>query len=184
MIALGISGAFFLILVALVIFFVTRAWFGLPINAFGINDGPEQPINFPHTTHVEQLGLDCTFCHRLVTEEKTASIPPVEQCMFCHNVVGQGLPEIEKLKDLYHNNEDLNWVRVHRLPDHVRFVHEAHITFFSKENNVSASEVCSICHGDVASMSRVEQVRPLKMGDCVDCHKNNSAPTDCTTCHY
>jgi hypothetical protein len=30
----------------------------------------------------------------------------------------------------------------------------------------------------------VEQVRDLKMGDCVDCHRENNAPTDCLTCHY
>ena len=32
-------------------------------------------------------------------------------------------------------------------------------------------------------MVKVEQVRPLKMGDCVNCHRDNGAPTDCTTCH-
>jgi hypothetical protein len=46
------------------------------------------------------------------------------------------------------------------------------------------SAVCSTCHGDVASMTKVSQVKPLKMSDCVDCHRDNGAPTDCTTCHY
>jgi hypothetical protein len=23
----------------------------------------------------------------------------------------------------------------------------------------------------------------LKMGTCLDCHRQNSAPTDCTVCH-
>jgi len=27
-------------------------------------------------------------------------------------------------------------------------------------------------------------VEPLKMGQCVDCHRKNDAPTDCTTCHF
>ena len=31
---------------------------------------------------------------------------------------------------------------------------------------------------------KVQQVENLKMGDCVSCHKDNGAPTDCTTCHY
>ena len=50
--------------------------------------------------------------------------------------------------------------------------------------DVSESQVCSICHGDVGSMVKVEQVRPLKMGGCVDCHRDYKAPTDCTTCHF
>ncbi len=128
--------------------------------------------------------MDCTFCHRTVIEEKSAGIPPVEQCMFCHRIVGEGLPEVEKLRDFYNSGQPIDWVRVHRLPDHVRFVHEAHITFFTEKNNVLPSQVCSTCHGDVANMTKVKQVRVLKMGDCVDCHRQNSAPTDCTTCHY
>ena len=178
------SGLVGLALIILVIYFIVRAWLGLPVNVFGATEGPDQPIDFPHTTHVEELGLDCTFCHRLAAEERAASIPPVEQCMFCHRVVGEGLPEIEKVQNHYETGEPIDWVRVHRVPDHVRFVHEAHITFFTEQENIPASQVCSMCHGDVASMTKVEQVRPLKMGDCVDCHRQNSAPTDCTTCHY
>ena len=46
------------------------------------------------------------------------------------------------------------------------------------------AQTCSICHGNVAEMEKVRQARELKMGDCVDCHKKNDGPTDCTTCHY
>ena len=49
---------------------------------------------------------------------------------------------------------------------------------------ISESQVCSICHGDVTESEKVRQVRSLKMGDCVDCHRANDAPTDCSTCHY
>ena len=149
--------------------------------------------------------------------------------MTCHKVVDGGLAytesegeeklsakvEVEKLRAIHAQGDPIDWVRVHRVPDHVHFVHEAHIRFFSgpksvvekvkrPENeikladarrirsdiavgeilDVPASAVCSTCHGDVASMTKVRQVRALKMGDCVDCHRDNSAPTDCTTCHY
>ena len=50
--------------------------------------------------------------------------------------------------------------------------------------NVESSEVCAVCHGDVGSMSKVKQVRPLKMGDCVNCHRDNNAPAECAVCHY
>ncbi|MQF85604.1 MAG: cytochrome c3, partial [SAR202 cluster bacterium] len=28
------------------------------------------------------------------------------------------------------------------------------------------------------------QVEPLKMGQCVNCHRKNGAPTDCAACHH
>ena len=66
----------------------------------------------------------------------------------------------------------------------VHFVHEAHIRYFSEKEGVEVGQVCQKCHGDVAAMEKVQQVENLKMGDCVSCHKDNGAPTDCTTCHY
>ncbi len=191
--ALGVGGLISFAIVVVVVVVIVRAWWGLPISVFGFGDAPDQPIAFPHTVHVQELGLDCTFCHRSVTSSSNAGIPPVSQCMFCHKIVGDGKPEIEKLRDFAASNEPIDWVRVHRVPDHVHFVHEAHIRFFSvmdpetrlpRPEPVEASAVCSTCHGDVGSMVKVKQVRSLKMGDCVDCHRDFSAPTDCTTCHF
>ena len=167
-----------------VLVLVVSAWLGRPLDPFGIDDGPDQPIAFPHTVHVQDLGLDCTFCHRNVTKAAAATIPATGLCMTCHQVVGDDNPEVEKLRDTFAAGRPIDWVRVHRLPDHVRFVHEAHIRFFSEKDNVAPSAVCSTCHGDVASMVKVKQVRSLKMGDCVNCHRDWEAPTDCTTCHY
>lgn len=184
--ATGIGGVAGFVVTALIVTYVISAWIGRPV-IFGFDDGPEQPIAFPHTTHVEQLGLDCTFCHRTVAEEPVATIPAVGLCMTCHLVVGDGNPEVEKLRDYFASGESIDWVRVHRVPDHVHFVHEAHIRFFTAADPAKfpmASAVCSTCHGDVGSMERVRQVRSLKMSDCVDCHRDNGAPTDCTTCHY
>ena len=180
---LGIFGLGALVVVGFLLTFVVSAWFGLPV-VFGFNEGPDQPIAFPHTTHVQELGLDCTFCHRNVTKGAAATIPAVGLCMTCHKTVGDGLPEVEKLRAAFDAGEPIDWIRVHRVPDHVHFVHEAHIRFFTEQNDIPASAVCSTCHGDVGSMTKVKQVRSLKMGDCVDCHRNFDAPTDCTTCHY
>ena len=213
---LSIAGLVGTVGAIVVVVFVIPAWFGLPLDVFGFNEGPEQPIAFPHTVHVDELGLDCTFCHRTVTIGAAASVPAVGLCMACHKTVGDDSPEIAKLRDRYDAvGRPIDWVRVHRVPDHVHFVHEAHVRFFSGSKTVvdvltdsdtqirlgearqvqpdarvgqsievAPSGTCSICHGDVASMVKVRQVRPLKMGDCVNCHRDNSAPTDCTTCHY
>ena len=85
------------------------------------------------------LGLDCTFCHRNVDKGATASVPPVEQCIFCHKIVGTDLPEVVKLVNAWDNKEAVAWERVHRLPDSVRFVHEAHIRYFTQQGNLLQS---------------------------------------------
>jgi len=192
-------------LTLLLVLFVGRAWWSYPFEVAGFGGTPEQPIAFPHTVHagtdilvdtdgnakldasgepLHGLGLDCTFCHSNVDKGATASIPPVEQCVFCHKTVGTELPEVMKLIAAWDNKEAVVWERVHRLPDHVRFVHEAHIRYFSESEGIQPSQVCQKCHGDVGKMEKVRQVETLKMGDCVSCHKENAAPTDCTTCHY
>ena len=148
------------------------------------HDGPDQPIEFPHETHVKELGMDCTFCHRNVEKEAAASVPAAGLCMTCHSAVGDELEGITNMRNLYEDGRSIHWVRVHRVPDHVHFVHEAHIRYFSEKEGKAPSEVCSTCHGDVKSMSVVTQVEDLKMKDCVDCHRDNGAPTACTTCHY
>ena len=197
--------------------FAFTAWWGLPLDIYGFNEGPEQPIAFPHTKHVQELGLDCTFCHRTVAKEASASIPSVEFCVTCHKIIGDNSEEIAKLRSYNTNEKPIDWQRVHRVPDHVHFVHEAHIRFFSGSKNVvnkvdrnkvssqialddamkiypntkvgeiidvKESQVCMTCHGDVGNMTKVKQIRPLKMADCVNCHRDNNAPTDCITCHY
>lgn len=181
--ALGVVSIGVLAGILLGLTFVLSAWLEMPV-VFGYDEGPDQPIAFPHPKHVDELGLDCTFCHRNVTEGAAATIPPAGLCITCHQVIGDGMPEVEKLREMVENDRPIDWVRVHRVPDHVHFVHEAHIRFFAERDGVAESAVCSTCHGDVASMEKVEQVRELKMGDCVDCHRDNGAPTDCTACHY
>ena len=132
----------------------------------------------------------CQFCHRTVSTDEAASIPAVQQCLFCHDfgkidgslsasATAEG--EIAKIRAAFYGSDDgappaaVDWARVHRLPDHVQFVHSPHIT---------AGLSCSTCHGNVAEMEVVNQVRNLKMRDCVDCHRDLNAPTDCATCHY
>ena len=142
---------------------------------------PKEPLLFDHSIHVKVVGLDCTFCHRSAAKGMAAGYPDVQQCMFCHNTIGQGTPEIEKVRTAWVQQQPIEWERVHRMPDHVHFVHEAHIKAFAPNN---PSDACVICHGDVRDMSQVRQVRALNMGDCVNCHRQNQASTECVTCHY
>jgi predicted CXXCH cytochrome family protein len=137
-----------------------------------------QPIQFPHNIHVNTVGLDCTYCHRGATTTADATLPALQLCMGCHAVVPTtGKPELEKLVAAFADGTPINWNRVHQVPDHVHFVHSMHI---------NAGFDCATCHGDVGSMAKpgVKQVRDLRMGDCVTCHRENNARTDCATCHY
>jgi hypothetical protein len=158
-------------LILVVLFFA----YGWPfITTYQARPTPRQPVEFDHRVHVQVAGIDCLFCHRTAAEGVVAGIPDLQQCMACHQVVGRGRPEIEKVRQAWLQQTPIDWVRIHRLPDHTHFVHEAHIR---------AGLTCAACHGDVAQMSQVTQVRPLHMSDCVACHQQMKAPTDCLTCH-
>ncbi len=154
----------------------------LVVAAFGISRGlflqqqpPVQPIRFPHQWHVQSVGLECGFCHRTAATTDYAGVPAVEQCMFCHRVAGAQSQEIRKVVAAANENRPVDWIHVYRVPDHVRFTHAPH---------VQASVACSECHGDVANTTVLTQARTLKMGDCLGCHRQRGAPTDCWTCHY
>ena len=218
MLSLGLGGLVMTVVVILVVLYILRAWWSTPLFGFGAG-GPDQPIAFPHTVHVQQAGIQCEFCHRNVTAGDAATVPAVEQCLFCHKTIADpDNPEMAKLLaragldptgkvDPSLTPEPIDWERVHRVPDHVQFAHEPHIRYFTHSvsgraqaikraldnglpmsNPLLDSELveatCTICHGKVRAMEKVKQERRLKMGDCVDCHRNNDAPTDCVTCHY
>jgi hypothetical protein len=140
-----------------------------------------QPIDFDHQVHTKDAGLDCLFCHRSAVAGVSAGLPSLQQCMACHGTITAGQNqtqhdvEIEKVRKAWQEQKPVDWLRIHRLPDHVRFEHAMHI---------KAGLSCAACHGDVSQMSQVTQVRPLHMADCVGCHQVMQAPTECSTCHY
>jgi hypothetical protein len=144
---------------------------------------PRQPLSFDHRLHVEQVGLDCAFCHRTATRGDSAGVADVQQCMFCHLAVepdaaqagSRAAKSMAQLRDAWVDQQVIDWVRIHHVPDHSRFPHSAH---------VQAGLPCAACHGEVGQMQQVVQVRSLKMGDCVGCHQELSAPTQCGACHY
>ena len=70
--------------------------------------------------------------------------------------------ETARMPDLP-SNRSVEWVRIHRLPDHAYFDHSVH---------VSAGVGCASCHGRVDQMVVMRQAEPLSMGWCLDCHRN------------
>ncbi len=134
-----------------------------------------QPIAFSHAHHAGEYQIDCEFCHVYARRGPVAGIPSVERCAGCHRTILSERPEILKLLDYWENREPIPWLRVHDLPDYVRFTHKAHLR---------AGLDCAHCHGDVTGMAIAAQVEPLTMGWCVDCHEARDASRDCLVCHY
>ncbi len=135
---------------------------------------PEQPIPFSHKIHAGTNQIPCQYCHVNVDNGRAATVPAMNVCMNCHSVVKTESPYIKKLTELYKEGKPFDWVKVHDLADHAYFNHMPHI-----KKGVD----CAVCHGDVANMDKIEQVKTLQMGFCIDCHKKNGAMTTCSTCH-
>lgn len=143
---------------------------------------PKQPINFSHVTHVQKNKIECQFCHWNVAKSPYAAIPEVETCAGCHNVnkiflagrTEEQQKEIAKLHEYIKSGEPIPWQKVHVMPDHVRFNHKRH---------VKAGVSCQSCHGQIPEMEVVERVSSMKMGWCIDCHRQKGSSIDCLVCH-
>jgi hypothetical protein len=169
------------------------------ISRVGINQGyaPLQPIAFPHTVHARDNKIACLYCHSAARTSRHAGIPSASVCMNCHSLLEKQTVEIAKLKEAFQDGRAISWVKVHNLPDFVYFNHSQHVL---------SGVACQRCHGPVEQMDRVEQVSPLTMGWCLDCHREHAKiPTksldrvlsnltekpakpvtglDCVSCHY
>jgi cytochrome c2 len=164
------SDAFILIITALVIALVAKTAID-GLYSVGIQQGyaPTQPIAFSHQLHAGQYEIPCQYCHTGVEIGKSANIPSANICMNCHthiqNVGGQeGIsPEIAKIYHAVDNNQPIEWVRIHNLPDLAYFNHAQHVAVGGVE--------CQTCHGPIQEMEVVHQYSSLTMGWCIDCHR-------------
>ena len=69
---------------------------------------------------------------------------------------------MDKTHPLY-DGKPIQWVKVHKAPDYVKFSHSAHVN-----RGVS----CVSCHGQVEEMEVVHHAKDLSMGFCLECHRN------------
>jgi menaquinone reductase, multiheme cytochrome c subunit len=124
---------------------------------------PKQPIPYSHKLHAGTLAMDCYYCHSSVMKAGHAAVPPAETCMNCHTRVKSASPLLAPVREAYVNDTSVPWVRIHKLPDYAYFNHQAHVV-----SGVS----CVSCHGRVDQMIEVQQVKPLSMAWCLECHRN------------
>jgi mono/diheme cytochrome c family protein len=154
----------------------------------GVQQGyqPEQPIAFSHKIHAGENGIDCNYCHSGARHSKTSGVPSANVCMNCHTYINSGTNTgTEEISKIYtaigfdpetrtyiegYEQQPIEWVRIHNLPDLAYYNHSQHV-------NVAGLE-CQTCHGPVEEMDVVEQYSPLTMGWCVDCHKETKVDMD------
>jgi hypothetical protein len=137
-------------------------WARVPAGT-GQQDEVAQPVQFDHRHHVVDDGLDCRYCHTSVDRAATAGITSTALCMNCHAQIWNRSPRLEPVRESYFTGQPIPWTRVHRLPDFVYFNHAIH---------VNKGIGCETCHGRVDQMPAIEQVAPLTMGWCLDCHRD------------
>jgi hypothetical protein len=179
--------------------------------------GPLQPIPFSHKHHAGEYEIPCLYCHSATDRSRAAGVPSVEVCMGCHSqfssAYDQDLEGIRILKEHWGDSyveengkwviqprdaalaRPIEWVQIHRLPEHVKFRHNRH---------VAAGLDCNTCHGNLRDENpvKVEQLdklylvpdtrwwkygiptKKLEMGWCIQCHRETEASQDCLTCHH
>lgn len=171
------------IILLLVIYGSTKAWYAmLDIGVYQGYD-PEQPIRFSHKVHAGQNQINCVYCHHGAEKSKIAGIPSVNVCMNCHRGISQGpttgTAEIAKIYEAAGWNPEtqkydkpqkpVKWIRVHNLPDFTYFNHSQHV--------VVGKQQCQTCHGKVEEMDVLAQHSSLTMGWCVQCHRDTKVAT-------
>jgi len=124
---------------------------------------PIQPVAFPHSVHVAQLGLDCRYCHNGVEKSWYSNIPATSVCLNCHNQVLKDDDRLAMVRDSAATGKPIPWVQIHKLPDYAYFNHSVHVN-----RGVS----CVECHGQINHMDEVYHAKPLSMSFCLDCHRD------------
>ncbi len=153
-----IGGLLFILGLGTFIFYLARSSY---ITKVGVSI--EQPVPFSHKHHVEDVGIDCRFCHTSVEKSSFAGIPATSTCMKCHNVIWKESAALEPVRESWRTGKPLNWWRVHDLPDHVYFNHSIHI---------AKGVGCVECHGQVNEMPLMRKKNTLHMSWCLECHRD------------
>src|SRR5436190_9266629 len=74
----------------------------------------DQPVPFSHAHHVNELGIDCRYCHTSVEDSSFAGIPPTKTCMNCHSQIWVGAEMLAPVRKSYADGKSIPWNRLHR----------------------------------------------------------------------
>ncbi len=145
---------------------VAGIWYYFTPKYTAVGYQPIQPVAFSHAVHVDQLGMDCRYCHDGVEKSWYSNVPAASACMNCHTQVLANDPRLALVRDSYATGRPIPWVQIHRMPDFVYFNHSVHVN-----RGIS----CVECHGQINQMDEVHQAQPLSMTFCLECHRDPAA---------
>ncbi|HMB93659.1 MAG TPA: cytochrome c3 family protein [Rhodothermales bacterium] len=144
------------------VFLILIVWYYFSPEYTDVGYAPEQPVPYSHRLHAGQLGMDCRYCHNWVDVSKHANLPATQTCMNCHSQIRTESLLLLPVRESWATGQPVEWVKVHHLPDYAHFTHAQHVN-----NGVG----CETCHGRIDQMEVVQQVEPLSMGWCLECHR-------------
>ncbi len=151
---------------------VLAVWYYGSPSHLQVGYAPTQPVPYSHRLHAGQMGMDCRYCHANIERSAHAMIPATQTCMGCHAIVKTESARLANVRSSWETGQPIEWVKVHKLPEHSFFDHSAHL---------SAGVGCVTCHGRIDQMEVVRLDKPIAMQWCLDCHRNptpNLRPKD------
>ncbi len=127
--------------------------------SFALSQDADQII-FPHTTHIDDVELECTYCHEGITESKslfdTSFLPTMDFCGECHE------DALEEDCEMCHTNPDeADTYPISGSTSGKDFSHLFHLNQFSN---------CSKCHSGVYEDEGEEIRKSWTESDCNACH--------------
>lgn len=96
----------------------------------------------------------CLDCHRHILADDTRLLP-------LHAAANPDHP--------VYTGEPVMWVSKNTLPGYAYFNHSVHM---------AKGYSCARCHEDP------DRMPPHTMRNCLECHRAEAVPTDCTACHH
>src|SRR5438034_10231837 len=107
---------------------VAGVWYYFSPKYTRVGYQPIQPVAFPHSVHVDQLGLDCRYCHSAVEKSWYSNVPSANTCMNCHNQVLKDDSRLALIRESAQTGNPISWVQIHKVPDFVYFNHSMHVS--------------------------------------------------------
>jgi hypothetical protein len=132
-------------------------------------------LAFDHAVHVLQEEMECIDCHMEYEDGDEPGMPPLEDCLLCHEEPGDDMPLIP-VADFYTDEEGLEYrvVGAHALSEEIVFSHLGHVT---------DEEGCLDCHASVVESDEVRPWMKVDMDGCTSCHAEREVASSCASCH-
>jgi hypothetical protein len=192
---------FLIPIAAFVMGFIPHFFAGWVIFPMLLYAEKEQPIDFNHKIHVEEMG-DCEGCHHFREDGSFAGVPAMTTCLECHEEkVGEHPEEAKMMAEYVDPGKEIPWLIYSRQPQCVFFSHAAHV--------VMAEMECDTCHGPVGESEHLKPYQynrltlysrdiwgwniagighntwdRMKMDDCAKCHEEMTGHQGyCFQCH-